>query len=177
MGGSPQSILRAARYGFNLMLANLGMSMSRLTASTELFRRGADQYGMPRPRVGLAMNGYIDDTDQGARDAVWPYHRAMFSRIGRERGWLPQSKENFEAAIDSGANLVGSPETAANQLTELILTLGLDRVDINYDVGPLPHDMKTRSLELFGREVYPRVREQLAGRGDRTVHEYKQLQP
>lgn len=162
VGGSPESIVRTARYGFDLMLATLGMSIPRLASSIELFERALAQFGHPRPRIGLTMSGHIGESDAEARDELWPHYEAMFSRIGRERGWGPQRRESFEAAIDAGSNLVASPETAAQRLTELVLALGVDRIDVNYDVGTLPHEIKTRSLTLLGTEVYPRVREQVA---------------
>lgn len=168
VGGNPASVVRAASYGFNLMLATLGMSVRRLGASIELFDRALEQFDRERPRVGLTMSGYVSDTDAHARDELWPHYEAMFSRIGHERGWGPQVRDSFEASIDARSNLVASPDTAADILTDLIVTLGVDRVDVNYDVGPMPDELKSRSLTLLGTEVFPQVRQRVAAERDRV---------
>lgn len=158
VGGNPQSVLRVARYGFNLMLAALGMTNQRLRQSVDLFHRGLQHYGQLRPLLGVSVNGYIAPTDQEARDELWPQYEERMNRIGRERGWGLIDRATFEQSIDHGVHMVGSPATVARKMVETITLLGLDRLDFGYDTVSLPLAAKERSLTLLATEVIPEVR-------------------
>jgi probable LLM family oxidoreductase len=162
VGGSPESVVRTARYGFNLALAIIGGSPSRFAPYVDLFHRALAQFGQPTPMIGVHSPGHIADTDEQAREELWPHHSEMTNRIGRERGWGPMSRESFEHEADSGSLYVGSPETVANKIATTVKTLGLDRFDLKYSNGTLGHDKLMRSIELYGTRVAPLVRELLA---------------
>jgi alkanesulfonate monooxygenase SsuD/methylene tetrahydromethanopterin reductase-like flavin-dependent oxidoreductase (luciferase family) len=99
-------------------------------------------------------------SDAEAREAIWPHYAAMMTRIGRERGWSPVTREHFEhEAGPDGALCVGSPETVAQKIARTIRLLGLSRFGMKYSAGTLPHDALMTSIELYGTEVIPRVRE------------------
>jgi probable LLM family oxidoreductase len=162
VGGNPQSVLRVARHGFNLMLAGLGMTNQRLRQNVDLFHRGLQHFGHPRPQIGVSVNGYIAPTDQQARDELWPQYEARMNWIGRERGWRPIDRASFEQSIDHGMQMVGSPDTVIRKMVETISILGLNRIDFGYDTVSLPLADKERSLRLLGTEVIPGVRAWLA---------------
>ncbi|KQV06642.1 LLM class flavin-dependent oxidoreductase [Leifsonia sp. Root112D2] len=163
VGGSPESVVRAARYGLPLMLAIIGGEPARFAPLVELYHRALEQFGQPTQPIGEHSPGYIAATDQQALDEAWPYFKAMQDRIGRERGWGPMSREQYEqTAGPDGALFVGSPETVAAKIARTAATLGLSRFDLKVSMGALPHEKLMTSIELYGTEVAPLVREQLA---------------
>ena len=99
---------------------------------------------------------------EAAKETLWPHFRDMMNRIGRERGWKPMSREGFEHEVTRGALHVGSPETVARKIAATVQVLGLDRFDMKYSHGTLPHDAAMRCIELYGTKVIPRVQELLA---------------
>jgi alkanesulfonate monooxygenase SsuD/methylene tetrahydromethanopterin reductase-like flavin-dependent oxidoreductase (luciferase family) len=162
VGGSPESVVRAARYGLPLMLAIIGGNPRRFTAYTDLYRRALEQLNQPPQPIGAHSPGHVADTDEQARDDVRPHYLAMMSRIGRERGWQPMSADHFDReAGPDGALVVGSPETVAQKIVKTVRTLGLARFDLKYSNGTLPHDRQMKSIELIGTKVAPLVRELL----------------
>jgi probable LLM family oxidoreductase len=162
VGGSPQSVLRAARYGFPLMLAIIGGSPLRFTPYAELYRRSLDQLGMPEKPVGVHSPGYVAETDDAARDEFWPDYKRMRDRIGGERGWPPMSRAEFDQEVNGGSLYVGSPETVARKITTTVKALGVARFDLKYSAGALSHDKISRCIELYGTKVAPLVRDMLA---------------
>lgn len=163
VGGSPESVVRAARYGMPLMLAIIGGSPVRFTPLVDLYHRALEQLGRPRLPVGAHLPGHIAETDRQALDELWPHQRVMHARIGAERGWPPMTREQFEmAAGPEGPLMAGSPETVTRKLIAAARDLSLDRIQLKLSGGTLPHESITRSIELFGREVAPAVREAVA---------------
>ena len=163
VGGSPESVVRTARYGFSLMLAIIGGDPVRFAPYADLFKRAQDQFEVPHQPIGVHSPGHVADTDEQAREELWPHYSAMMNRIGRERGWSPMGRGHFEQeAGPSGSLYVGSPETVAAKIASTVKTLGLDRFDLKYGNGGLSHEKLMRSIELCGTEVVPRVRELLA---------------
>jgi probable LLM family oxidoreductase len=163
VGGSPQSVVRAARYGLPLMLAIIGGQPLRFAPLVDLYHRSLEDAGMPRQLVGAHSPGHLADTDEQARDELWPHYAAMHARIGRERGWPPMTRQQFDAtAGPDGALFVGSPDTVAAKIIRVARGLQLDRFDLKYSAGTLPHELMLRSIELYGSKVAPRVREELA---------------
>ncbi|MCU1525172.1 MAG: class flavin-dependent oxidoreductase [Microbacteriaceae bacterium] len=162
VGGSPESVVRTARYGFNLMLAIIGGDPARFAPYVDLFHRALAQFDQPTPAIGVHSPGHIAETDEQAREELWPHHSEMTNRIGKERGWGPMSRESFEQEADSGSIYVGSPETVAQKIAKTAKTLGLDRFDLKYSNGTLSHEKLMKSIELYGTVVAPRVRELLA---------------
>jgi probable LLM family oxidoreductase len=162
VGGSPESVVRAARYGMQLMLAIIGGEPARFRPYVDLYRKVLTQLEAPQLPVGVHSPGYIADSDQQARDELWPHYRVMHDRIGGERGWGPTSREQFEREADTGSLYVGSPETVARKIASTVRALELDRFDLKYSGGPTPHPQLLHAIELYGTEVIPRVRELLA---------------
>jgi probable LLM family oxidoreductase len=162
VGGSPQSVMRAARFGRPLMLAIIAGSPKRFAPYVELYKRALKQHGQPALPVGLHSLGFVAPTDEEAIDIQWPYYKEQFEWAARERGWRDPTYEQFVAEVDHGSMYVGSPETVANRIAAVIRTLGLSRFDLLYAVGRVPHEQRMATIELYGREVIPRVRELLA---------------
>ena len=163
VGGSPESVVRAARHGLPLMLAIIGGNPSRFSAYVEVFKASLAQFGKPMLPVGAHSPGHVADTDERAKEDVWPHYRDMMSRIGRERGWAPVTRDHFDReAGPAGALCVGAPATVAAKIARTIRALGLSRFDMKYSSGTLPHDKLMTSIELYGTKVVPMVREILA---------------
>ena len=161
-GGSPDSVIRAARYGLPLMLAVIGGRPERFRPLVDLYRRALAEYGHPTDLpVGLHTLGYVAATDEEAMETQWPYWLQTFDRASRERGWRPPTRAQFDAEIAHGAMFVGSPETVAQRIAPVMRALDVDRIDLHYAVGQVPAGQRRESIELFGREVFPRVRELL----------------
>jgi probable LLM family oxidoreductase len=162
VGGNPNSVLRAARYGLPLMLAIIGGRPQRFARHVELYERGLEQFGLPIQPVGQHSLGLVADTDDEARETWWRYWQPVVEQIARERGFYAPTRERYEAEIDGGALFIGSPETVANKIATAARDLRLSRFDLKYDVMDLPRAARARTIELLGREVLPRVRELLA---------------
>lgn len=163
VGGTPKSVVRAARYGYPLMIAIIGGDPASFKPLVDLYQKSWKQYGHPTPiQVGSHSHGYVARTDKEAREEIWPHYKQMMDRIGRERGWAPLTREQFDfMAGPEGALFVGSPETVARKLIRVMTELNLTRWDLKYSIGTLPHEKLMTSIELFGREVVPLVREEL----------------
>ena len=162
VGGSPESVVRAARYGMPLLLAIIGGAPERFAPYVDLYHRALTQMGMPDLPVGVHSPGHIAETDEQASDELWPDYKIMRDRIGAERGWGPMGRDEYEREIASGSLYVGSPETVAQKIAATAKALGIARFDLKYSAGPLPHETLMRSIELYGTQVIPRVRELLA---------------
>lgn len=162
VGGSPESVVRAARYGFPLALAIIGGDPARFAPYVELYHRALAQMGAPDLPVGVHSPGFLADTDEEAREIAWPHYETMHNRIGAERGWGPTSRDQFELEVAHGSQYVGSPETVAQKIAATVRTLGIQRFDFKYASGPVPHESLMHAIELYGSVVIPRVRELLA---------------
>jgi probable LLM family oxidoreductase len=162
VGGSPESVVRAARHGLPLMLAIIGGAPAQFRPLVDLYHRALAHYGQPAQPVGVHSPGYVAATDQQALDEVWPHYEAIMNRIGRERGWRPITRAQFEhGAGPNGALFVGSPETVATKIAKTAQELGLSRFDLKYSLGTLPHERLMESVRLYGAEVAPLVRAKL----------------
>jgi len=162
VGGSPESVIRAVRHDLPMILAIIGGSPSRFQPFVDLYRQAYEQIGKAPQPLGVHSPGYVAETDEQARADLWPGYRALHDRIGRERGWPPTSRENFEREADHGSLYVGGPETVAKKIVQTVKTLGLARFEMKYSSGPLAHDKLMRSIELYGTRVAPLVRDMLA---------------
>jgi probable LLM family oxidoreductase len=163
VGGSPESVLRAARYRIPLTLAIIGGNPMRFKPYVELYAQALAKVGAPMLPVAVHSPGHVARTDEQAKNELWPHYQAMINRIGAERGWPPTSRENFEReAGPDGALCVGSPETVAEKIVGTVRRLGLSRFDLKYSAGTMPHETLLKSIELIGTKVAPRVRELVA---------------
>ncbi len=167
VGGSPESVVRAARYGLPLVLAIIGGDPRRFAPYVALYRRalarlaadGAAPAALP---VAVHSPGHVAESDAEARDGFWPAYRDMRDRIGRERGWGPTSRAEFDREVEEGSLYVGAPDTVARKIAATAGALGAARFDLKYSAGVLAHERMARSIALYGREVAPRVRALLA---------------
>ena len=164
VGGSPESVIRAARYGFPLMLAIIGGSPDRFRPYAELYRRAAAEAGTPVHPIGIHSPGFIADTDEEAAETAFPLFKTAMDRVGRTRGWTPMTRSSFDSEVAYGSMYVGSPETVAQKIARAMKAVGAERFDTVYGFGPVPATARRHMIELYGREVIPRVRELLAER-------------
>jgi probable LLM family oxidoreductase len=159
VGGSPESVVRAARYGFPLCIAIIGGQPERFTQYVDLYLHSLERFGHPIQPISCHSPGHVSNTDERAQAEVWPHYREMFTRIGRERGWPPVTYDQFEFAIGpEGSLYVGSPETVAEKIIRNARILKLSRFDMKYSNGGMPHEQLMNSIELYANDVAPLVR-------------------
>jgi len=161
VGGSPESVVRAAHYDLPLMLAIIGGDPNRFKPYVDLYHRAFTQYGRPAREIGVHSHGYVADTDDKAREELWPDYKTMRDRIGAERGWPPMQRAEFEREAESGSLYLGSPETVARRIATTAKALGIARFDMKYSAGALSHEKIMRCIELYGSKVMPLVREMM----------------
>ena len=163
VGGTPQSVVRAAQYSMPLMLAIIGGESARFAPFANLYRQANEQFGQPNGPIGAHSPGHIAETDEQAREEHWLNYRTMMMRIGKERGWSPMQDEQYvQETGERGALYVGSPETVARKIAATVQVLGLQRFDLKYSAGTLPHEHSMKAIELYGTKVIPMVRDLLA---------------
>jgi alkanesulfonate monooxygenase SsuD/methylene tetrahydromethanopterin reductase-like flavin-dependent oxidoreductase (luciferase family) len=148
------------------MLAVIGGPPVRFLPLVELYKRALDKFEKPPQRIGMHSHGLVARTDQEAVDIQWPHWAHVFENAAAERGWARPTMDRFQAEIDEGSVYLGSVETIANKIAWVIRLLGLSRFDLAYATGRVPHEQKMATIELYGREVIPRVRELLADTAD-----------
>ena len=163
VGGSPQSVVRTARYGLPLMLAIIGGAPERFAPYIDLYRRAADQLGTVAHPVGMHSPGFVADTDEEAKEIFYPRFKEIRDRIGALRGWPPLRRNEFEHEVEHGSLYLGSPETVARKMAKAIRTVGVGRFDLIYTAGSIPASARMRAVELFGAKVLPMTRDILAG--------------
>lgn len=161
VGGSPESVVRTAKHNFGLFLAIIGGEPERFAPYIDLFERAQDQFGVPRKPVAVHSPGFVAATDAEAREIVYPGWVDMRTRIGRERGWPAPSAGDFEREIETGSLYVGSPETVAAKIARTLGVLKTDRFDLKYDQSLLGRSAQLRSIQLYGEQVVPMVKDML----------------
>lgn len=163
VGGSPESVVRAARHDLPLTLAIIGGSATRFVPYADLYRRSQIQFGHGPQPIAVHSPGHVATTDTQAQEEIWPHYQAMMTRIGAERGWPPVTRLHFDREVGPAGSLyVGSPDTVATKIAATVRALGLARFDMKYGNGALPHAALMTSIELYGTQVIPRVRALLA---------------
>jgi alkanesulfonate monooxygenase SsuD/methylene tetrahydromethanopterin reductase-like flavin-dependent oxidoreductase (luciferase family) len=163
VGGSPQSVVRAASYGFSLMLAIIGGHPSRFAPFSELYEHALAKFGQDPLPIGIHSPGHVAETDEQAREEFWPHYLDVIGRLGKTRGFSTPTRESYAHEVGPhGALFVGSPETVAEEMGRAMKTLGASRFDLKYGIGGLSHESLMRTIELYGTQVAPRVRELLA---------------
>lgn len=165
VGGTPQSVMRAATLGLPMALAIIGGMPARFAPLVELYRDTARKAGHDPDKLPVSINshGFIADTTQEAVDIAYPPYVEMMGRIGKERGWPPPNPRQFDAERSpKGAMLLGSPQEVIDKILYEREIFRNDRLLIQFTVGPTPHDKVMRSIELFGTKVAPVVRRETA---------------
>jgi len=161
VGGSPESVIRAARLEIPMALAIIGGDPARFAPFANLYRESLTKLGVPQLPVSIHSPGHVAKTDEQAIEEAWPGYERSFGKIGQERGWAPTTKEHFLSEVNHGSMYVGSPETVAKKIAHALESVGATRFDLKYDMGPLPHSKLIRSIELYATEVVPMVRQLL----------------
>lgn len=166
VGGTPQSVIRAGRLGLPLMVAIIGGQPQQFAPLLELYRQSGREAGHAPEKltVGIHSIGFLEETSAGAMDTFWPAYRDMFGRIGRERGWPPPTRPQFDAQCGAaGALMVGDGEAVAEKiLAEQTWFSGFDRMSILLDNRLLTHEQIMRAIEILGTVVAPIVRREVA---------------
>ncbi|OJU39425.1 MAG: luciferase [Microbacterium sp. 69-10] len=161
VGGSPDSVVRTARYNFGLFLAIIGGPAARFAPYIDLFERAQDQFGVERKPVAVHSPGLVAESDEKARALTYDGWLAMRTRMGKERGWAPPAVGDFEREIESGALYIGSPETVARKIVATLNTLRVNRFDFKYDQSMITHQTMLDSIGLYGEKVVPMVKDML----------------
>ena len=161
VGGSPESVVRAARLGIPLALAIIGGDPARFAPFAHLYRDQLAKFGKPQLPISIHSPGYVAESDEEAIEEMWPNYQASFGRIGRERGWGQTTKEHYLAEVYHGSMYIGSPQTVADKIVHAIRSVGAQRFDLKYANGPVPNSRLIKSIELYATEVIPRVRKEL----------------
>ncbi|MEO5898120.1 MAG: LLM class flavin-dependent oxidoreductase [Vicinamibacterales bacterium] len=165
VGGTPQSAVRAGSLGLPMALAIIGGMPERFATFVDLYREGARRPGQDPASLKLGINshGFIAGTSQEAADAFFPPYSDVMTRIGRERGWPPATREDFDASRRlRGANFVGGPQEVIDKILFQYEIFKHDRFLMQMSVGPTPHALLMKSIELFGTEVAPLIRKATA---------------
>jgi probable LLM family oxidoreductase len=165
VGGAPESAFRAGTLGLPMALAIIGGLADRFAPIVELHRDAAVQAGHEPPQVSINSHGFIAPTREQALEESYPSVAAVMNRIGRERGWPPMSRADYDAAAElRGSNFVGSPQDVIDKILYQHEIFHHDRFLVQLSVGPMPHDKMLHAIELLGTEVAPAVREEVARR-------------
>jgi probable LLM family oxidoreductase len=160
VGGSPQSVIRAARYGFSLMLAIIGGPPARFAPFSQLFQQALERLGEAARPVGVHSPGHVAVTDEQAREEFWPHYLEVIRGVSKTRGFAIPTEESFLNEVGPrGALYVGSPETVAQKIAANLNLLGATRFDLKYGMGGLSHEALMTNIELYGTQVIPRVRD------------------
>ncbi len=162
VGGTPQSAYHAGANGIPMALAIIGGYPEQFKPMAEVHKRGALDYNREVPPISINSHGFIADTSEEAIDISFPAFKFTMDKIGKERGWPPMSRQQFEASVQlRGANVVGSPEQIVEKILFQHKLFGHSRFMLQMSVGSIPHDKLLRSIELFATKVAPAVRSEL----------------
>jgi probable LLM family oxidoreductase len=164
VGGTPQSVVRAATLGLPMALAIIGGGPERFVPFVDLYREAWAKAGhdMAKLQVSINSHGFLSDTNEAAADAAFPPYMTQMGKIGRERGWPPPTRRQFDAEISKqGALLVGDPDRVTDKILWEHELFGHTRFLIQFSVGTMPHDQMLRAIELYGTKVAPAVRKAL----------------
>ena len=167
VGGTPESVVRAGTLGLPLALAIIGGMPERFAPLIDLYYRAADHAGQDRSKLKVSINshGFIADTTRDAIDQSFPSVAVTMNKIGRERGWPPMTRQQYEASAGlRGANFVGNPDEIIEKILFQHEIFNHQRVLIQLSVGTMPHHQIMHAIELLGTKVAPVVRKEIASR-------------
>jgi probable LLM family oxidoreductase len=160
VGGTPQSVVRAGTLGLPMALAIIGGEPARFKPHADLFRESAKRAGHRHVPLSLNMHGFVANDAKAARDTFFPGYAEVMTRIGRERGWPPTTRAQFEDSCGPRGHLIiGNPQDVADKIIGLHKIFGNDRILVQMGLGSLPHKDMLRAIELMGKEVAPMVRD------------------
>ncbi|MCA0257073.1 MAG: LLM class flavin-dependent oxidoreductase [Proteobacteria bacterium] len=171
VGGTPQSLARGGVLGLPIALAIIGGEYPRFAPLFDLYRESARRAGqdMSRLKTSINVHGFVDVTREAAAETFYGPQQAVMDRLGRERGWPPGTRAQFDRAMGPTGNLfVGAPEEVAEKIVAAHGLFKNDRFLLQMAIGLMPHDAIMRGIELFGTKVAPLVRKELTGRATRA---------
>jgi probable LLM family oxidoreductase len=164
VGGTPQSAYRAGSLGLPMALGIIGGQPERFKSLADLHRKGAEESGHEPPALSINSHGFLAEDSQKASDVAFPAFKITMDKIGKERGWPPMTRKQFEASRTlRGANVVGSPQQVIDKILFQHEIFGHDRFLLQMSVGSIPHKKLLHSIELFATEVMPAVNKALSG--------------
>ncbi|GBG95559.1 luciferase-like monooxygenase [Ligilactobacillus salitolerans] len=161
VGGTPDSIIRAAYYDFPVILAIIGGDPARFKPYVELYQRASAQFNHPAKPLGMHSHGVIADSAEEAYEIAWKYLRRSMDRIGSDRGWAKMTKERFDFEVKQGSYYVGTPEHVARKIADKMTKVGVKRFDFIYGAGGQTAPVREKTIQLYGTQVIPRVKELL----------------
>jgi probable LLM family oxidoreductase len=164
-GGNQESVVRAGLLGLPLVLAIIGGSPLNFAPLVQLYKKAAEHAGHDTSKLKVASHshGFIAADTETAADQFYPSTAVVMNKLGKERGWGPYTRDTFDAARSmNGALYVGDPETVAEKIIHLRKNVGVTRFMLHVPVGTMPHEQVMNAIELFGKEVAPRVREEVS---------------
>jgi probable LLM family oxidoreductase len=162
VGGTPKSAYVTGALGLPMAIAIIGGYPEQFKPMVDLHKRGLKEANHPDQPVSINSHGFIADTREEALDIAFPAFKTQMDKIGRERGWAPMTREQFEASCTlRGANMVGSPDDVIEKILFQHKIFGHSRFLLQMSVGSVPHHKLLRSIELFAKEVAPAVREKI----------------
>ena len=162
VGGTPKSAYQAGALGLPMAIAIIGGYPEQFKPMADIHKRGAKDAGVDEQSISINSHGFIAETREEAMNIAFPAFKTQMDKIGRERGWSPMSREQFEASCElRGANAVGSPQDIIDKILYQHKIFGHSRFLLQMSVGSIPHKDLIRSVELFAKEVAPAVREEL----------------
>jgi alkanesulfonate monooxygenase SsuD/methylene tetrahydromethanopterin reductase-like flavin-dependent oxidoreductase (luciferase family) len=167
VGGTPESVVRAGRLGLPLALAIIGGRPAQFAPLVELYWQTVRRNGHDPSQLKVSINshGYIAGSPQQARDEAFPAYAMMMNRIGRERGWAPLTRAQYDASTTlEGANFIGSPDEIIEKILYQHEIFNHGRLLLQFTIGTMAHDKVMRAIELFGTKVAPVVREEIRQR-------------
>ena len=172
IGGTPQSVVRAESLGLPMALAIIGGSPARFVPYVDLYRETWEKAGHDAAKIQVSINshGFIADTTAAAAEAAFPPYMHQMGKIGRERGWPPPTRHQFDAERSpQGAVLIGDPNAIAEKILWEHELFGMTRFLLQFSVGTMPHKEMLHAIELFGTKVAPAVKKALATRAPRAA--------
>ncbi len=165
VGGTPESVVRAGTLGLPMTLAIIGGEPARFKPFTDLYKQVWNEAGHDphKFQLGIGSHGFIADTTEEAAELIWPRYAMQMGRIGKERGWGPVGRPQFDFEISpNGAMLLGDPETVAKKIIREHQLFGFTRFALQFSVGSVPHDKMLRCIELYATKVVPMVKAAVA---------------
>ena len=165
VGGTPESVIRAGKLGLPMVLAIIGGEPARFKPFTDLYKQTWREFGhdVANFHLGIGSHGFIADTMEEAADLIYPRYAMMMGRIGKERGWGPVGRDQFDFEISpQGTMLLGDPETVAKKIIREHELFGFTRFSLQFSVGSVPHEKMLRCIELYATKVVPMVKAAIA---------------
>lgn len=167
VGGTPESVVRAATLGLPMALAIIGSLPERFKPFVDLYREAARHTGHDAAQLSLSINshGFIGDDSQRAADDYFPSYQMMMNKIGRERGWPPITRQQFETARSlRGSDFIGNPDEIIEKILFQHNLFGHQRLLLQLGIGTIAHEKMMRAIELLGTKIAPVVRDEIARR-------------